>query len=180
MKKLSLLTFVLLTVISSTFAQTSFSAGLNATGSMNASYWGASAIMEAQHQLTSRLNGDLSLSLFHDLAPRDKQPGIEANDYHRSIYSNLGLNFKLVDRTVDWSIGVGGTYQLGSEQYIQSSRYRGDQLLDYSIAKTNFSRFGVFVKNALNFSPTFSFNITVYRFDYWGEYLSFGPTFKIN
>ena len=147
---------------------------------MDVSFWGASAIVEAQHQFTPRFNADVSLNGFHDLAPKHNQPGIEPNDYHRSLYANLGLNFKLIDQTVDWSIGAGGTYQIGSEQYIQSSSYRGDQLMDYSIEETNISRFGVFVKNSLNLSKTFSFNITVYRFDYWGEYLSFGPSFKIN
>lgn len=179
MKKLSLISLLLLAITLSSLAQTSLSVGANATGSMNVSYWGASAIIEAQYQLTSRLTAGLSLNGFHDLAPGDDQPGFEANDYHRSVYSNLGLNFKLIDQTVDWSIGAGGTYQIGSEQYIQSTSYRGDMLLDYSVEKNSFSRSGYFVKNTLGIGQRISFNITVYRFTYWGEYISLGPSFAI-
>lgn len=181
MKKISLLTFVLLTLTSSTFAQTSLSAGLNATGSMNVGYWGVSAIIEAQHQLTPRFSADISLNGFHDLAPHEELlPNVKVSDYHRSIYSNLGLNFKLIDRTIDWSLGAGGTYQIGSEQYLQSASYYGEELTDYHIEKNKFSRFGMFVKNTIDFGESVSFNITVYKFEFWGEYMSIGPSFSIN
>ncbi|MDZ7659477.1 hypothetical protein [Fodinibius sp.] len=181
MKKISLLTFILFTLASSTFAQTSLSAGLNATGSMNVGYWGVSATIEAQHQLTPRLSADISLNGFHDLAPHEELlPNVKVSDYHRSVYSDLGLNFKLIDRKVDWSIGAGGSYQIGSEQYLQSASYYGEELTDYHIEKNNFSRFGVFVKNTIDFGQSVSLNIIVYRFEFWGEYMSIGPSFSIN
>lgn len=100
-------------------------------------------------------------------------------EYHRSFYTDLGLNVKLINRAADWSIGAGGAYQIGAEKYVSEAGWRGDQLDFYRAEKTNSSRFGIFVKNTVEFGEVVSLNLTVYRFNFWAEYMSFGPSFKI-
>lgn len=180
MKKLLLTLIIFFLSLSSSFAQTSLFGGLNAAGSTNVGFWGLNPTMEVEHTLFGNLNADLRLNGFFDLGPNENLPGVKAKDYHRSIYSDLGLNLKIIDQKVDWSIGAGGSYQIGTEKFIDEFAYNGNTLVHYDTRKVDFSRFGLFIKNTVALGEAVSFNLTVYKFNFWGEYISFGPSFKIN
>ncbi|MDZ7659489.1 hypothetical protein [Fodinibius sp.] len=180
MKKLFSSLFIFFLTISSSFAQTSFFGGLNVAGSTNVGFWGLNPTAEVEQKIFGNLNADFRLNGFVDLGPNENIPGVNTKDYHRSIYSDLGLNFKLIDRKVDWSIGAGGSYRIGTEKFVDEVGYNGNTLVHYDTRKINFSGFGIFVKNTIGFGKNVSLNLTVYRFNFWGEYMSVGPSFKIN
>lgn len=162
-------------------AQTVVSAGLNGAETTSKGFWGINPTVEIKHHMTSTFNADLRINGFFDLMPaHELMQHIKVRDFHRSVYSDLGLNLKITDRYIDWSIGVGGTYQIGREQFLQSASFYGEELMFYDIRRTDISRFGIFVRNTLDFGHTVSLNLTVYRFEYWGEYMSLGPSFRLN
>lgn len=181
MKKLiPLLTiFMLGSGTSISTAQTSLFAGLNVAESTNVGFWGVNPTVEVQQNITTNTTVDLRLNGFLDIAPKESEPELRGKEYHRSFYADLGLNVRLIDRSVDWIIGAGGSYQIGGERYISTASYYGGELIDYRFEETDFSGFGIFIKNSVEFNRSVSLNLTVYRYSFLGEYISFGPSFKI-
>jgi hypothetical protein len=180
MKKLFLSFTIISLSLSLSFGQTSLKGGINGAGSTNKGFWGLNPNLAIEHNLFGDLNADFRLNGFVDIGPNEKISGADVTDYHRSLYSDLGISYKLINRKVDWSIGGGGSYQIGVEKYVATAGWTGDRLDFYETEKTNFSRFGLFLKNTISFGEAVSVNLTVYRFDFWGEYISFGPSFHIN
>jgi hypothetical protein len=180
MKKIFFSVVIFFLTISSSFAQTSFFGGLNAVNSTNKGFFGLNPTLEIEQNIFGNLNADFRFNVFFDLGPNENIPGVDTKDYHQSIYSDLGLNFKLIDRKVDWSIGGGGSYRIGAEKYVSGAGWTGDRLDFYETKRTNFSGFGIFVESTIGFGEKVSLNLTVYKFNFWGEYMSIGPSFKIN
>lgn len=181
MKKLFLSLFIFFLTISSSFAQTSFFGGLNIAESTNKGFWGLNPTLEVEQNIASNLNIDLRINGFFDVHPNaELMKNVKIQEHHRSFYSDLGLNVKIINKKVDWSIGAGGSYQVGGERYLSGAGYYDGELTEYQIYSNNFSRVGFFIKNTLDFGEAVSFNLTVYRFRFWGEYMSFGPSFKLN
>lgn len=180
MKKLAILSILLFVISVSSLAQTSVYLGLNAATSTNVGFWGANPTFEIEHEIISNVHIDLRLNGFIDLkSDSELFPNVEVQEYHRSFYSDLGLNIKIIDRRIGWSVGGGVSYQLGSERYLESLGKRNGELLDFNIETDNFSRFGLYVNNAFYFGESISININVYGFRYWGEYMSIGPSFRV-
>lgn len=179
MKKLFSTLLFLLLMSSICLGQTSFFGGLNAAESTNKGFWGINPTVGIQHPVSTNFNINLRLNGFLDLKPKSDIPQFQGKNYHRSFYSDLGIDFRIIDRAVDWSIGAGGSYQVGVEKYVSGAGWYGDKLTSYKTEKNSFSRFGVFIKNSIKFGETVSLNMTIYRFTFWGDYLSFGPSFKI-
>jgi len=139
MKKLFLSLFIVFLTISSSFAQTSFFGGLNIAESTNKEFWGLNPTLEVEQNITSNLNIDLRVNGFFDVHPNQVlMPNVKVQEYHRSFYSDLGLNIKVIDKKVDWSVGAGGSYQIGGEQYLGGAGYYDGELTDYHIEKKIF------------------------------------------
>lgn len=178
MKKLTLTSALLLLFTTAGLAQTSFHAGLNGALSTSAGFWGINPSVETNHKLSGRLNAEFRLNGFFDLSPDPLVSGVAINEYHRSIYSDFGLNYKLIDRTMDWDIAAGATIRFGKEQYFSSASWRGDELKSYKTEQVNLTSAGFYLKNSIGVGKALRFNLTLYRFTYLGEYMSFGPSIK--
>jgi hypothetical protein len=182
MKKsvLVLALFYLYLTTPAAFAQSSVYAGMNVAETTNVGFWGINPTLELRREVAPGINLSLRLNGFLDVMPQKEEPAFKGQYYHRSLYSDLGIDLKLVDRAADLSVGLGGTYQVGTEEYILAASYQGDEVISYRTEKTNLSRLGMFVKSTVDFGDEVSLNLTVYRFSYWGEYFSLGPSFRIN
>lgn len=181
MKKLFLSLFIIFLTFSSSVAQTSFLAGLNIAESTNVGFVGLNPTLEVEQPLTFHISANATLNGFWDVyRVEESEPLFKKESYHRSFYSDLGLNVKIIDKTVDWSIGTGGSYQVGVQNYVDEAGWRGGELEFYDTRKTNFSRFGMLIRNTIGFGEVVNLNINIYRFNFWGEYMSVGTSFKLN
>ena len=75
-------------------------------------------------------------------------------------------------------MGFGGTYRLGKEQYVSSIAYRGKKLVDYNIDAKNLSGFVFYLKNTVGFGEHLQLNLSIYRFNFTGQFWSIGPAYK--
>lgn len=90
-----------------------------------------------------------------------------------------GTSISTAQTSLFVGLNAGGSYQIGGERYISTASYYGGELIDYRFEETDFSGFGIFIKNSVEFNRSVSLNLTVYRYSFLGEYISFGPSFKI-
>ncbi|MEL7834658.1 hypothetical protein [Fodinibius sp. Rm-B-1B1-1] len=175
---LSIIFLSFLTTIS--LAQPSIKAGLNIAESTNVGFVGLNPTLEVEQRLISNISANVTLNGFWDFNQVEEyEPLFKEKSYHRSFYSDLGLNIKIIDKAVDWSIGAGGSYQVGVEKYVDTAGWRDGQLQFYDTRKTNFSRFGILISNTIGFGKVVNLNINIYRFNFWGEYMSIGTSFNL-
>lgn len=162
----------------SAFAQTSISGGINAAESTNLGFWGINPSLEIQHKLNSSFYADFNINGFLDLSRGEQNHEFRRKTYHKSLLTDLGINYQVINNSMSWAIGIGGTYRIGNEQYVSSTSYRGSTLVDYKIDSHNLSGFGYYLRNTMGFGKHLQLNLTVYRFDFTGQFWSVGPSYE--